>query len=475
MISLGFAFALWSGSRAVNVFIDTITVMYGLDGQRGIVKTRLLAFLLYLVALVDRRGRAAADGGRPGRGRCGSCRRRHWLVTSFYWPTVLLLSIAFLTTLYHVSVPVRSPWREDIPGALVALGMWVLGSFLLRLYLTNTVEGPTIYGSLAAPVAVLLWIGVSAFAVLVGAAVNAAIDRVWPSAATAAARERHERHRVLSPAHLGGDRHPRGDACSPMAVRCKPSSSAFGFDERTVRRWMARAGRQGQAVQEHLVEQPRDLGQVQADEIRVKKQGGIVWMALAMMVKTRLWLGGEVSEQRDMPLIRRLIERVRRCAAHRPLLVCTDGLVSYIRAIRETFRDPVHTGTGGRPRLRPWRNVLIAQVVKRYERRRVVETERRIVDGTPARVETLRRRSQGDGVINTAYIEVRPVGRKEARSFRVDREVIINLVTQFSMRVQVPPSRCRSDSVSPRPATGSQRSEAGINGGPWKPQSGYPV
>jgi IS1 family transposase len=180
---------------------------------------------------------------------------------------------------------------------------------------------------------------------------------------------------------------------------------AFGSDERTVAGWVARGGAQGQAVQEHLVEQPRDLGQVQADEIRVKKQGGIVWMALAMMVCTRLWLGGEVSEQRDMSLIRRLIERVRRCAAHRPLLVCTDGLVSYIRAIRESFRDPVHTSTGGRPRLRAWRNVLIAQVVKRYERRRVVATERRIVDGTPARVETLRRRSQGDGVINTAYIE----------------------------------------------------------------------
>ncbi len=149
--------------------------------------------------------------------------------------------------------------------------------------------------------------------------------------------------------------------------------AAFGFDERTVADWWARSGRQGQAVQEYLVEQPRDLGQVQADELRVKKQGGIVWMALAMMVKTRLWLGGEVSEQRDMPLIRRLIERVRRCAAHRPLLVCTDGLVSYIRAIRETFRDPVHTGKGGRPRLRPWRHVLIAQVVKRYERRRVVD------------------------------------------------------------------------------------------------------
>src|SRR5438309_3224414 len=181
--------------------------------------------------------------------------------------------------------------------------------------------------------------------------------------------------------------------------------AAFGLDERTIAGWWARSGRQGQAVHAYLVEQPRDLGQVQADELRVKKQGGIVWMALAIMVKTRLWLGGEVSEQRDMTLIRQLIERVRRCAAHRPLLVCTDGLVSYIRAIRETFRDPVHTGEGGRPRLRPWRHILIAQVIKRYERRRVVETERRIVDGTPARVETLRRRAQGDGVINTADIE----------------------------------------------------------------------
>src|SRR5512132_2574701 len=108
--------------------------------------------------------------------------------------------------------------------------------------------------------------------------------------------------------------------------------AAFGFDERTVAAWWARSGRQGQAVHESLVEQPHPLGQGQADERRVKKQGGIVWMALAMMVKTRLWLGGEFSEQRDLPLIRRLIERVRRCAAHRPLLFCTDGLVAYIPA-----------------------------------------------------------------------------------------------------------------------------------------------
>ncbi|WAZ24909.1 YihY/virulence factor BrkB family protein [Streptomyces cinnabarinus] len=194
VISIGFLFALWSGSRAVNVFIDTITVMYGLDGVRGIVKTRLVAFVLFLVALVI--GSIALPLMVAGPDAVLNI--LPWsetLVQVLYWPVVILLSVAFLTTLYHVSVPVRSPWIEDVPGALVALGMWVLGSFLLRIYLTNTVEGATIYGSLAAAVAVLLWIGVSAFAVLVGAAVNAAIDRVWPAAATAAARDANERLR----------------------------------------------------------------------------------------------------------------------------------------------------------------------------------------------------------------------------------------------------------------------------------------
>ncbi|WP_235467053.1 YihY/virulence factor BrkB family protein [Streptomyces platensis] len=188
VISFGFAIALWSGSRAMNVFVDTITIMYGLDGRRGIVRTRLLAFVLYLAALLV--GAVALPLMVAGPDTVVS-----WLpasehiIRALYWPVVLLLSVAFLTTLYHASVPVRSPWPEDIPGAVVALGMWLLGSFLLRLYLTSTVEGPTIYGSLAAPVAVLLWIGVSAFAVLVGAAMNASLDRVWPSVATAAARE----------------------------------------------------------------------------------------------------------------------------------------------------------------------------------------------------------------------------------------------------------------------------------------------
>ncbi|WP_394429272.1 YihY/virulence factor BrkB family protein [Streptomyces sp. SGAir0957] len=200
VISIGFLISLWSGSRAVSTFVDTVTVMYGLDGVRGIVKTRLLAFLLFLIGLVV--GSVALPLMIAGPDAViGLVPWSETVVQILYWPVVLVLSVAFLTTLYHVSVPVRSPWIEDVPGALTALAMWIPGSFLLRLYLTNTIEGPTIYGSLAAPVAVLLWIGVSAFAVLVGAAVNAAIDRVWPSVATAAARAANERVRTATAAH----------------------------------------------------------------------------------------------------------------------------------------------------------------------------------------------------------------------------------------------------------------------------------
>jgi transposase-like protein/IS1 family transposase len=181
--------------------------------------------------------------------------------------------------------------------------------------------------------------------------------------------------------------------------------AAFGFDERTVAAWLDRAGAHCQALHQHLVEQPRHLGQVQADELRVKTQARILWMAMALMVRSRLWLGGEVSQTRDLSLIRRLMRRVRRSALCGRILICTDGLCSYVRASREAFRDPLTRGGRGRPRLRLWGRLLIAQVVKRSEQRRVVEVARRVRHGRPEQVEKARAASAGAGVINTAYIE----------------------------------------------------------------------
>ena len=182
---------------------------------------------------------------------------------------------------------------------------------------------------------------------------------------------------------------------------------AFELDERTVAGWHTRAGAQSQRVHEHLVEQPRALGQVQADELWVKLQGLKVWMAMALQVSTRLWLGGVVSQRRDMALIVALVQKIRACALPRPLLVCVDGLASYVSAIRRVFRDPVPTGRRGRPGMRSWRGVAqrIAQVVKQYARRRVVAVSQRIVQGRRAAIERLLASTQAGGKINTAYIE----------------------------------------------------------------------
>jgi transposase-like protein len=181
---------------------------------------------------------------------------------------------------------------------------------------------------------------------------------------------------------------------------------AFGMDERTVRSLQRRAGQHCQQVHEHLVEQPRDLGHVQADEIRVKMQGCIVWMAMAMQVQTRLWLGGVLSQHRDKHLMRALMQQVRRCALCRPLLFCVDGCVTYIDAIRKAFREPIRIrGQRGRPRLRPWDDLVIGQVVKQYARKRVTGVIKRVVQGTETQIATLLQQTQGGGVINTAYIE----------------------------------------------------------------------
>jgi hypothetical protein len=172
-----------------------------------------------------------------------------------------------------------------------------------------------------------------------------------------------------------------------------------------VRGWTEKAGDHCEAVHERLVVQPRDLGQVQADELRVKTQSGIVWVAMAVAIPCRLWLGAVLDPSRDRPLIRALMDKVRACALEGSLLIVVDGLSAYVNAIRRAFRTVVPTGRSGAPRKVPWKALRIGQVVKRRQKRRVVEVERRIVEGTPEQIEAQVAATQGKGVLNTAFIE----------------------------------------------------------------------
>jgi len=180
---------------------------------------------------------------------------------------------------------------------------------------------------------------------------------------------------------------------------------AFGFHERTVKNWWQRSGEHCRVVHEHVIaSHTLDLQQVQADEIKVKLKRGYVWMAMAMMVSTRLWLGGVVSSRRDLHLIQALAQQIRRMALARELLLAVDGLSSYVKAFRRAFRTPFKGERGGRPRLVSWPNIAIVQVVKQ-RKKGAFHIERRIVQGGWQMIRRLLQTTQGGGVINTAYIE----------------------------------------------------------------------
>ena len=183
---------------------------------------------------------------------------------------------------------------------------------------------------------------------------------------------------------------------------------AFGLDERTVASWRDRAGRHCQQVHQALIPQGQlDLEHVQVDEIRVKGRRMIVWMGLALMVSSRLWLAGVVSVHRDCRLADRLLHQVRACC--RPLqaiLVCSDGWAAYPGSIKRAFREKVKRTAGrGRACLQVWSELCIATVIKRTEQKRVVEVARKMTLGTLHQATILLQASMGGTVLNTAFIE----------------------------------------------------------------------
>lgn len=179
LISLGFLLSLWSGSRAINVFVDTVSIMYGQSGVRGMVPQRALSFFLYVVALIV--GVITLPLVLIGPGLIGQIVPEQWgIVNWLYWPVVTVLTVASLASLYHVSTPKRERWTRDLPGALLTLALWVLASFVVRGVIAASLGGTSIYGPLSAPIILLIWLYFLAISVLIGAGLNAAVRHLYP-------------------------------------------------------------------------------------------------------------------------------------------------------------------------------------------------------------------------------------------------------------------------------------------------------
>ena len=183
---------------------------------------------------------------------------------------------------------------------------------------------------------------------------------------------------------------------------------AFGLDERTIADWQQRAGKHCQQVHEALVQNGKvETHHIQADEIRVKGHKMIAWMGLAIEGSTRLWLAGVVSVQRDKALADRLLQGVRACCrAVHALLICTDGWNAYPKSILRAFREKVKKTAGrGRACLEVWPELCIATVIKRTQKKRVVEVTRKLTWGALEQAQRLLRMTVGCQQFNTSLIE----------------------------------------------------------------------
>jgi len=188
IISVGFVLALWAGSSATATFVNTITIAYGMRDLRGAVRSRLLALYIYLgsivVGVVVLPALVLGPTVLPKLFPEGARRTADRIISDAYWPTVLVLLLIGLTSLYHLAPPRRLPWRRGVPGALLAMVIFLAGSAALRFYINFIIDQNHAYGTLAAPIAALLFFYLLALGVLLGAELNAEIEQRSPTTTT---------------------------------------------------------------------------------------------------------------------------------------------------------------------------------------------------------------------------------------------------------------------------------------------------
>lgn len=185
VVTFGVVVLVWSGSRAADVVISAVMTAYDRERRPRWLKRRAIALamtvggvlgagvLLPLLVLGPQFGSdVAAEFGWEG------AFERAWSLA--YWPVVAFAGLVVLTWIYHLAMP-HTAWRRELPGAVLALLIWVAGSFGLHYYAGSVIEVDSAYAFFAAPLVILLWVYVTAFAVLVGAELNAEIDKLWPA------------------------------------------------------------------------------------------------------------------------------------------------------------------------------------------------------------------------------------------------------------------------------------------------------
>lgn len=175
---IGILFAIWSASRGMSGLISALDIAYGEEESRSFVRFNLLALGLTLAVIVGGLVSVALVAGLPAivtNTRSGAIGE---VLLFVEWPVLFVFIVTGLALLYRFA-PDRHPprWRWLTPGAVIAALLWIIGSILFGVYVSNFSNYNATYGSLGAVVVLLTWLYLSAFVVLLGALINAESER----------------------------------------------------------------------------------------------------------------------------------------------------------------------------------------------------------------------------------------------------------------------------------------------------------
>ncbi|HYE24850.1 MAG TPA: YihY/virulence factor BrkB family protein [Clostridia bacterium] len=171
---------LWTGSGVMISWMDGFRRAYGMPKIWGLVKERLVSFTLVLLAGVPMAFASflVAFGKQietwmifHGGNEMGPYILGVW--AALRWIIAMLTSIAVIALIYHHGLPRTQPWHRVLPGAVLATGMWYISTVIFGSYLRYFANFNEIYGSVGTAIALLVWLYLVSFVVLVGAEFNA--------------------------------------------------------------------------------------------------------------------------------------------------------------------------------------------------------------------------------------------------------------------------------------------------------------
>jgi membrane protein len=173
------ALALWSAARGIKTLMQALNVAYGLREERGFLKRNAIALALTVAAILGAGLAIAVVVFMPVAIRLvGLEPLVRETIAYARWPVIAAAVALGIAVMYRYGPSRERPsWRVVSRGALIATGLWIAGSAGFSLYVSSFGNLNRMYGSVAAIVILLLWFLVSAYAILLGAEINAELER----------------------------------------------------------------------------------------------------------------------------------------------------------------------------------------------------------------------------------------------------------------------------------------------------------